>query len=169
MRSFRFLRSWLAIAGLFAIANLRAAEVSGVYENFGNLVSSDATPASSRVSFQGLLELNFDYDLTRALHAETSRVVLRQTASRFTIECRDGDKVTWSGRWEKGSGYSAEEDRVELTFHNAQLKYDSYLFSLQPVAQRDLLLVEVKRINATTLGPNVQTVGTFIFGRIARE
>jgi len=168
MHSLRLLHPWLALASLLAAINLRAADIDGVYENTGNLVPSDKAQASDSVSFQGLLELNFDHVLTRALHSETSRVALRQTATHFAIECRDNaDKVTWTGSWEKGSGYANEDDRVDLTFHAARLKYDSYVFSLQQVPQRELLLVEVKRINATPLGPSVQVVGSFLFGRIA--
>jgi len=171
MHSFRFLKCWLALAGLFAaIATVRAADIDGDYENAGTLVAPATPQAAGTVSFQGLLELNFDHALTRALHAETNRVTIRQTATHLTIQCRDGnDKVTWSGRWEKGAGYTIEDDRVDLTFHAARLKYDSYLFSLQPVPQRDILLVEVKRINATTLGPNVQPVDSFLFSRVARQ
>lgn len=167
MHSFRFLRLWLVAAGLFAATAARADELDGVYENAGNLVALDAAQAAGTISFQGLLELNFDYALTRALHSETNRVTIRRTATHLTIQCLDADgKVTWSGRWEKGVGYAVEDDRVDLTFHSARLKYDSYMFSLEPVPQRDLLLVEVKRINATTLGPNAQPVGSFLFGRL---
>ena len=77
--------------------------------------------------------------------------------------------MTWSGRWEKGVGYTVEDNRVDLTFHAPRLKYDSYSFSLRLVPQRTSLLVEVKRINATTLGPSVQAVGSFLFNRVARE
>jgi len=170
MHSFRFLRLWLAVAGLFAVATARADDLDGVYENAGSLVASRTTEAPGPISFQGLLELNFDYVLTRALHSETNRVTLRRTATHFTIQCLDADgKVTWSGRWEKGDGYTVEDGRVDLTFHNARLKYDSYVISLQPVPQRDILLVEVKRFNATPLGPSVQPVGSFLFSRIARQ
>jgi len=159
----------LLISCLLA-TTLRAVDLEGTYENAGTLVPSGITEAPGTVSFQGLLELNFDYVLARALHAETNRVTIGQTATHFTIQCRNSDdKVTWSGRWEKGVGYTVEDDRVDLTFHAARLKYDSYVFSLQPLPQRDILLVEVRRINTTPLGPHVQPVGSFLFSRIARE
>ena len=156
----------LLISCLLA-ATLRAVDVAGTYENAGSLIALDTKEAPSTISFQGLLELNFDYALTRALHSETNRVTISHTATHLTIECRDSDdKVTWSRRWEKGVGYTVEDNRVDVKFQAARLKYDSYLFSLQPVAMRDLLLVEVKRVNATPLGPSVQPVGSFLFGRL---
>jgi len=169
MHSFRLLRAAFAGAALLATTAARAGDLDGVYENTGSLVAA-ATPDSGTISFQGLLELNFDYTLTRALHGATNRVTIRETATHFKIECLDADDhVTWTGSWEKGAGCTTGDDRVDLTFHNSQLKYDSYVLSLQPVPQRDLLLVDVKRLNATLLGPSVQPVGTFVFGRLANR
>jgi hypothetical protein len=151
-------------------ATVYAVEIDGDYENVGTAVSAAAPAAPDTISFQGLLELNFDHALNRAQHSDTRRVTIRETATHFKIQCFDAnDKVTWTGSWERGVGCTVTDRQADLTFHNARLKYDSYVFSLQPVPQRDLLLVEVKRINATPLGPSAQPEGTFLFGRIARE
>ena len=168
MHFFRLSRLSLAIASLLAIATARAEDLSGVYENTGSLVSSATDPTEGTVSFQGLLGLDFDYALTRALHAETNRVTLRQTETHFTIECRNtDDQVTWSGQWQKGVGYTVDGDHVELVFRAPRFKDDGFIFSLRRVPQRDLLFVEVQRLNATSFGPSAQPVGSFLFGRLA--
>ena len=170
MHFFRIVRPALAAASLLATVITSAADLSGTYENAGILVSSATAQPEGTISFQGLLSLEFDYALARALHAETNRVTIRQTETHFTIECRNlDDQVTWSRRWQKGAGYGVEGDRAELVFRAPQLKDDAYVFSLQRVPQRDLLLVTVERLNATSFGPSAQPVGTFLFGRLAGE
>jgi hypothetical protein len=167
------LSRWIALFGLWTfgislVTVARAENLSGVYENTGSQIPSDAPPAGGTVSFQGLLGLNFDYALTRALHADTNRVVITQTDSVFRIECRDLDgKVVWSGQWEQGVGCTPAEDRVDLIFHTAGLKYDGYRFSLRPVPGKQLLLVEVQFVKATTLGPSLQPIGSFLFERLS--
>jgi len=168
MPSFRIVLLGLIMGALSAAPAARAENLSGVYENTGSQISSATPAAGDAISFQGLLGLNFDYALTRALHASTSQVVITQTDSLFRIECRDVDgKVVWSGQWEPGIGCTPAEDRVDLIFHTAQLKYDGYRFSLRPVPGKQLLLVEVQFVKATTLGPSVQPVGSFLFGRLS--
>ncbi len=167
MHSFRLSGLGLIVAALALASVARAENLSGIYENTGSQIASDAPPAGGTVSFQGLLDLNFDYALTRALHAETNQVVITQTDSLFRIECRDLDgKIAWSGQWPRDVGYTPEEGQVELIFHAPRLKYDSFRFSLRPVPGKQLLLVDVQRINATPLGPSIQPVGTFLFGRL---
>jgi hypothetical protein len=169
MHSFRFLRAALAGALVLAASTARAGDLDGLYESTGTVVSANPATAEA-VSFHGLLELNFDHVLARAQHSETERVTIQETATRFKIQCLDGeDKVTWTGSWEKGDGCTVTDGRVDLTFHNAKLKYDSYVLTLQTVPGRDLILVEAKRINATPLGPSVQPEGTFVFGRLSKR
>jgi len=170
MHPFRLFRPGLAVTGLLLATVARAADLSGVYENTGSQIDSATPPAGGTVSFQGLLDLNFDYALTRALHADTSQVVITQTGSIFRIECRDLDgKVVWSGQWTQGIGCTPAEDRVDLIFHTKRLKDDGYQFSLRPVPGKQLLLVEVQFVKATTLGPSMQPVGSFLFGRLSAE
>src|SRR4051794_39328631 len=101
MDSLRFFRPGLvAAAFLGGVLAVHAADLSGVYENAGSFVSLPGAPTEGSASFQGLLELNFDYRLTGALHAAVNRVIVRQTATHFRIECRDtDDHLTWSGAW----------------------------------------------------------------------
>jgi len=170
MHSFRLSRPWLLVATLLVASAAHAENLDGTYENTGSLVSSATAQPAGTISFQGLLDLNFDYALTRALHATTNRVVITQTATHLRVECRDiDDKMTWSGSWEKGTGFTLEEDHVDLVFRAPRLKDDGYLFTLRTVHDRDLLLVDVQRVNATSFGPAAQPIGSFLFGRIAGE
>lgn len=168
MHFFRLIRLLLVLAGLCAALAVRAVEIDGTYENTGSLASSATPQADGTISFQGLLELNFDYALTRAEHSETERVTLTQTATHLRLECRNREgRLTWTGSWEKGVGYTVEEDHVALTFRARRFKDDGFVFTLRPVPGRDLLLVDVQRINATSFGPAAQPIGSFLFGRLA--
>lgn len=160
----------LFLSFLLAAAAAHAVEIDGTYENTGSLVSSATAQAEGTISFQGLLDLDFDYALTRALHATTNRVVITQAPGRLRIECRDiDDKMTWSGSWEMGAGYTLGEDHVELVFRARRFKEDGFVFTLRPVHNGDLLLVDVQRVNATSFGPAAQPVGSFLFGRLGGE
>lgn len=147
---------------------LRAVDVSGTYENAGTMVSPGTETDVGVISFQGLLGLEFDHALTRALHAQTSRVVVRQTGTTLTIECKDLDGVTtWSGQWTKGVGYAVEPGQVNLVFRSRRFEHDGFLFTLRPAGDGQLLLVDVRRINTTWLGPVAKPIGVFLFNRVA--
>lgn len=162
----RSLPSWFAVVSVAAAlaATAPAVEIAGTYENAGTPLPLD--PEVESVSFQGLLELNFDHRLTRHQHAEVERVTIRETDLFLRLECRDRDgRVTWSKRWEKGIGCTFGEDRVELIFRQPALKDDAYVFWLFPLKDKELLLVEVRRVNVTTLGPSVRPAVSFLFAR----
>src|SRR5258708_3117451 len=139
----------LLLTGLFAATTwlgARAAEVSGTYENAGSMVGPDSAAAAGTISLQGLCSLEFDYALTRTLHAQTDRVVVRQSDSTFVIECKDRDgTTTWSGRWSRDQGYGVDPGQVNLLFRSKRYENDGFLFSLRPAADGLLLLVEVQR------------------------
>jgi hypothetical protein len=155
-----------AVCLALAYAAARAVDVTGAYENFGRIVSAETETAGGTVSLQGLLGLEFDYTLARALHAQTSRVELTQTDSIFRIECRDLDGAqTWSGQWADGVGYAREEGQVNLIFRSKRYENDGFIFQLRLVNERKMLLVEVRRIVSTWFGPVEKPVGVFLFDR----
>jgi hypothetical protein len=158
------------IAGFLAaiaLCSVHAVDVSGTYENAGAMVKPESADAAGVISLHGLLGLEFDYPLARALYAETDRVVVSQTASTFTIECQDRDgATTWSGQWKSGVGYGVEAGQVNLLFRSQRFGDDAFLFSLGLAGERQLLLVEVQRINATTFGPVAKPLGMFLFNRV---
>jgi len=159
------------IAGFFValtVCSAHEVNMSGTYENAGAMVKPDTTDAAGTISFQGLLSLEFDYPLTREQHAQTDRVVVSQTDSTFTIECKDRDgTTTWSGQWRRDKGYGVEAEQVNLLLRSKRYGDDGFLFSLSLAGERQLLLVEVQRINATTFGPVAKPVGMFLFNRVA--
>lgn len=148
-------------------ATARAVDVSGIYENAGNRVGASAPAEAGPISFQGLLGLEFDYALTRALHSQVDRVVVRQADNTFTIECKDRDgATTWSGQWKINEGYGFENDCVKLLLRSRRYPNDGFFFALSPAADGQLLLLEVQRVNSTWFGPVPKQVGTFLFHRI---
>jgi hypothetical protein len=160
----------LLLISLFAAAiwsAARAVDVSGTYENAGSMVDPGTEPAAGVISLQGLLGLEFDYTLTRALHAQTDRVVMRQSDSTFIIECKDLDgHTTWSGQWSRDQGYGVEPGQVNLLFRSKRFQFDGFLFSLSLAGDRQLLLVDVRRVNTTPFGPVAKPIGVFLFNRV---
>jgi hypothetical protein len=157
----------LLISCLLA-ATLRAVDVSGTFENAGTMVGPGSAAESGIISFQGLCSLEFNHALTRALHTQTDRVVVRQSDSTFTIECKDrDDATTWSGRWERDVGYGVDPGQVNLLFRSKRFEFDGFLFSLSLAGDGRLLLVDVRRINTTWLGPVAKPIGVFLFNRVA--
>lgn len=154
----------LLLLGMLAVA-ARAVDVSGSYENAGSMIA--AAPATGDISLQGLLGLNFDHELTRAIHCETSRVEIKQTDSQFGIVCKKDDgTVTWSGYWQRNVGYDWDSEKVSLLFRTPRFKQDGFLFKVSLAGNRRMLLVEVLRINSTYFGPMGESLGTFIFDRV---
>jgi hypothetical protein len=152
------------LVALLAVA-ARAVDVSGTYENAGSMIG--APPGAGATSLQGLLGLNFDHELTRAIHSETSRVEIRQTDSQFGIVCRKDDgTVAWSGYWQRNVGYDWDRDKVSLLFRAPRFKEDGFLFKVSLVGDRRMLLVDVIRVNTTYFGPMGESLGTFIFDRV---
>lgn len=167
MKAARVFVAAIVILALGRVSAAAVPEISGVYDNIGSHASVAAPNASEPVSFQGLLELNFNHAAAVADHSATARVVLRQTSVGLRIECLDqSGKVTWARGWERGEEYAETEDRIDLKFRAARLKYDSYLFSLKKISGTDLLLVEVYLVQATTLGPNIVLEGSYLFSRL---
>jgi hypothetical protein len=157
----------LLISCLLA-ATLRAVDVSGTYENAGSMVGPGSAAEAGVISFQGLCNLEFDHALTRALHTEIDRVVVRQSASTFSLECKDRDgATTWSGQWSRDVGYGVDPGQVNLLFRSKRFESDGFLFSLSLAGEGQLLLVDVRRIKTTWLGPVGQPIGVFLFNRVA--
>lgn len=155
----------LLISCLLA-ATLHAVDVSGTYENAGAMVGPGSAAEAGIISFQGLCTLEFNHTLTRALHTQTDRVVVRQTDSVFIIECKDRDgAVTWRGRWERDAGYGVDPGQVNLLFRSKRFESDGFLFSLSLAGNGQLLLVDVRRIKTTWFGPVAQPAGVFLFTR----
>jgi len=160
-------RLLLGLLVVFAVS-ARAAALSGAYENGGSMVGPDSPEATGTISFQGLLQLQFDYKLTRAQHAQVERVVVKQGDTFFDIVCKDRDgAVTWSGRWEFNKDCSLEHDRTKLLLRSRRYPDDGFAFLLNTTADGQILLVEVQRINTTWFGPVTKPVGTFLFNRLA--
>jgi hypothetical protein len=161
----------LLFTGLFAAATwvgARAVDVSGTYENAGSMVRPGSPAEAGIISLQGLCTLEFDHALTRALHTQTDRVVVRQSDSAFIIECHDRDgAVTWSGRWARDMGYGVDPGQVNLLFRSKRFEPDGFLFSLSLAGDGQLLLIDVRRIKTTWLGPVGEPIGVFLFNRIA--
>ena len=166
MRALRPLATAL-LGFTLACFDARAVDVSGTYENAGSMVSPDSAAASGTISLQGLCTLEFDHALTRALHTQTDRVVVRQSDSAFIIECKDRDgAVTWSGRWERDVGYGVDPGQVNLLFRSKRFEFDGFLFSLSQVGDAQLLMVDVRRVNTTPFGPVAKPIGVFLFNRV---
>jgi hypothetical protein len=159
----------LLLTGLFAATCLgvRAVDVSGTYENAGSMVGPGSEAEAGIISFQGLCSLEFNHTLTRALHTQVDRVVVRQADSSFIIECKDrDDAVTWSGRWQRDIGYGVDPGQVNLLFRSKRFEPDGFLFSLSLAGDGNLLLVDVRRVKTTWLGPVGQPIGVFLFNRV---
>jgi len=154
-----------AIALAFiTITDLRAADLSGTYENFGSMVNPATDAEAGTISLQGLFSQEFDYKLTRAQHAYVDQVVVKQTSDQITIECRDTDgKLTWGGHWKRDAGYNAKDGQVDLIVRSKRNKDDSYLFSFSTVSDQHLLVVTVNLMQATVFGPVAKPLGTFLF------
>ena len=163
----------LAVSVLLATVawnEARAIDVSGVYANSGTVVAADPGPAAGAVSLQGLLGLEFDLALANALHSQTSRVEVRQTASIFRMVCKDVDGVvTWSGQWKMGEGYGVEEGQVNLIFRSKRFENDGFQFALSMASGDNLLLVDVRRVTSTWFGPVVKPIGVFLFSRLPTD
>lgn len=157
----------LLLLGLFAVA-ARAVDVSGVYENAGTVVSTTLASPEAGVPFRGLVGLEFDLPLARALHSDTERVTLTQVAGTFTMRCTDAAGAeTWTGQWERDRGYGIEGNQVKLIFRSKRFADDGFLFLLTPVGDETLLQVEVLRVHSTFFGPVGKPIGTFLFHRLA--
>lgn len=157
---------------IFALSGLAAwaVDVSGTYENSGTALSTSLEEPAGAVPFRGLLGLEFDLPLARALHSGTDKVTITQTGSSFTIECKDADGgQTWSGRWKIGEGYGIEANQVKLVFRSKRYEFDGFYFLLSTVSEQKLLLVEVQRVQTTWLGPVIKPLGTFLFERTTRN
>jgi hypothetical protein len=158
----------LLLSGLLAVT-AQAVDVSGTYENVGTVIGSPAS-ADDRVSFHGLLGLEFDRRLARAQFSQTERLVLTQTDSTFKISGRDADNgETWNSRWARDLGYDFDQKQVKLLFSSKLKKDDGFLFLLSPAGDGQMLLVEVIEIHATVLGPVGNPLGTYLFERVARK
>lgn len=162
----RFIVGFLALLALAGRA--RAVDVGGVYENLGTVVSrEDGPPGDGTVTLHGLLALEFDLALGRKLYADTAQVEVTQLDSLFRIECRDaGGTRTWSGQWKYREGYARTEDQVNLIFRSKRYENDGFVFFLRTVNERKMLLVEVRRITTSWLGPAEKPVGVFLFDRV---
>lgn len=159
------------VATGFALAGwnvARAVDVSGTYENAGSMVAPGSAAEAGTISLQGLCTLEFDHALTRALHAQTDRVVVRQSDSTISLECKDRDGATvWSGQWKRNEGYGVDQGQVNLLFRSKRFEFDGFLFSLSLAGEGRLLLVDVRRVNTTPFGPVAKPVGSFLFSRMA--
>jgi hypothetical protein len=161
-------RFMVGLLAAIAVCSAWAVDVSGTYENTGSMVSPDSVASSGTISLQGLCSLEFDHALTRALHTQTDRVVVRQSDSAFIIECKDRDgAVTWSGRWARDAGYGVDPGQVNLLFRSKRFEFDGFLFSLSLAGDGQLLLVDVRRVNTTPFGPVAKPIGVFLFNRVA--
>lgn len=156
----------LLLFGLLAVT-AQAVDVSGTYENFGTVVGAASSDTSA--SFHGLLGLEFDLSLARALFSKTDRVVIKQADTRFAIRCLDANgEQTWGGRWDLDVGYGVEKEQVKLVFSKHEEK-DGFLFLLSAAGDGKLLLVEVHKIQTTWFGPVGKPLGTFIFSRVPEK
>ncbi|MBI2512633.1 MAG: hypothetical protein HYV96_11690 [Opitutae bacterium] len=152
-----------AIVALLPAAH--ALDVTGDYESAGTIISTTLEHPGGPVSLHGLLALEFDLALAQRLYADTTRVTIRQTASRFAIECRDASGgVTWGGEWRDGVGYAVENDQVKLEFRSAKrYGHDAFVFRLSTDPKRNVLLLSVRRVRPSSFGPGETELGVFCF------
>lgn len=168
--SLRSFRRATTLSGLaLAIASLsppaRALDITGDYESTGTIISTSLEHPGGPVSLHGLFALEFDLALAQRLYADTTRVSIKQTASRLAIECRDASGgVTWSGEWRDGVGYTAEDDLVKLEFRSAQRHgHDAFFFRLSTDPKRNVLVLSVRRVRPSSFGPGETELGVFCF------
>lgn len=156
---------WFAAGLLFAAlfwSEARAVVVSGIYADTGSTVATD-----DAVSLQSLLRLEFDPVLASPVLSPAGRAEITQTDAIFRIECLDpAGARTWSGQWKIGEGYGIEPGQVRLVFRSKRFDPDGFFFSLSPVSEGRLLVVEVQRIVTTWFGPVPKPVGVYIFERV---
>jgi len=150
-----------------ASAQLRAVDISGVYESTGVIVNAEAGTAGRDVSFRGLLGLELNLALANKDVTASTQVTIDQSKEQFSITCKDADgKTTWTGTWNRGAGYDSSADRVILLFRGNNIPGDGYLFALNNGASSKFLEVEILRIDNTLLGPVNHSIGSFVFCRI---
>jgi hypothetical protein len=163
-----FRRLFVGFVAVLALISARAVDVGGVFENLGTVVSLENGPkGDGTVTLHGLFTLEFDLALGRKLYADTARVEVTQLDSLFRVECLDSAGTrTWSGQWKYREGYARTEDQVNLILRSKRYENDGFLFFLRTVDDRKMLLVEVRRIISSWLGPVEKPVGVFLFNRL---
>lgn len=157
--------SGLALALVALSPTARAVDLTGDYESAGTIISTNLEYPGGPVSLHGLCALEFDLALAQRLYADTARVSIKQTASRFVIECRDaGGGITWRGEWRDGVGYAAENDQVQLEFRSAKrYGHDAFIFRLSIDPKRNVLVLSVRRVRPSFFGPGETELGVFCF------
>jgi hypothetical protein len=157
--------SGLALALVALVPTARAIDVTGDYESAGTIISTTLEHPGGPVSLHGLLALEFDLALAQRLYVDTTRVSIRQSASRFAIECHDASGgVTWGGEWRDGVGYAVENDQVKLEFRSAKrYGHDAFIFRLNTDPRRNVLLISVRRVRPSSFGPGETELGVFCF------
>lgn len=157
--------SGLALALVALSPAARAVDLTGDYESAGTIISTSLEYPGGPVSLHGLCALEFDLALAQHLYADTARVSIKQTASRFAIECRDaGGSITWGGEWRDGVGYTAENDHVKLEFRSAKrYGHDAFIFRLSTDPKRNVLVLSVRRVRPSSFGPGETELGVFCF------
>lgn len=157
--------SSLALAIIAFLPTARAVDLTGDYESAGTIISTSLEHPGGPVSLHGLLALEFDLAFAQRLYGDTARVSIRQTASRFAIECRDASGgVTWGGEWRDGIGYAVENDQVKLEFRSAKrYGHDAFVFRLSTDPKRNVLVLSVRRVTPSPFGPGETELGVFCF------
>jgi hypothetical protein len=158
----------LLLANVLAFAPLRAASVpsvTGTYENEGSIVETDSDYKGT-VSLSGLLGLEFDLAQGLLRHAEVARVEIEQRDQSFVIRTKNarGEKA-WTGRWERNGGYEPTKDGVKILIRPRSGGDDFFMFTLSPIKDGEVLLVEIQRVQASKFGPTGKPVGKFLFLR----
>lgn len=159
----------LLVAGFIILCagRLAAANVTGTFESVGAAVQ-ETDGRRATVSLRGLVGLEFDHELARLTHGEVSRVSLDQKEGAFRIRChRDDGSLEWEGYWErqKGYGLTPEEQRPKILFRSPRLGDDSVALTFWLEADGRMLAVSAERLVASTFGPIIRPLGTFLFAR----
>lgn len=151
---------------LAVVATGKSADMSGVYEDRGTLVSSSPFSATEP-SFYGALSLVFDPELTNALHGQTSRIIVKHAARELQIEVYDSDDVViWSRRWKEGEGYVQQGNSVILRFRVGAWGTEEIFMILQPADTGGLLELTMQRVKPTALGPAVLQKAIYLFHQL---
>lgn len=155
----------LVLGGL-ALADLRALNLSGTYDDEGVILTMEGAQAGERTSFRALLALEWDPARATVIRGETTRFEIDQEDHRFRLIFLDEEKrVTWQGAWRRMAGYDFDAKGVKLLLRRPGERGETFLFVLGNDGRENLLVVTIQRVEPGRLGATRKPVGTAFFVR----
>ncbi|MBA3849618.1 MAG: hypothetical protein C0502_06435 [Opitutus sp.] len=145
------------------VAEASGANLSGDYDDQGEILSGDVSMVGGVVSLHALFALEFDPGRAQLLHAQTTRVRLGQSPDIVEITAYDADgQATPLGRWRRGGGYVPRGASLQLSTRGPDA---TYVFTLEPARDGAMLRLTVRREKKSVFGPGFEDIGAFVFAR----